>query len=88
MERVVASDVNIAGRNLRMPSTPKGATRQAGKNVGNDTSKDARMEADRASIPLTLMTLDDLVEALLDHYENLDMETKQLVPLKRLYWPL
>ena len=33
------------------------------------------------------MNIDDLVEALTEHYENLDIETKQLLPLKRLYWP-
>ncbi|MES9913134.1 MAG: restriction endonuclease [Candidatus Sedimenticola sp. 4PFRAG1] len=51
-------------------------------------SKDAYYEAERASIPLTLMTLDELVQALLEHYEQLDMDTKQMVPLKRLYWPI
>lgn len=50
-------------------------------------SKDARYEADRASIPLTLMDLDDLVEAILDHYEQMDLDAKQLVPLRKVYWP-
>ena len=51
-------------------------------------SKDAYYETERANIPLTLMTLDELVQALLEHYEQLDMDTKQMVPLKRLYWPI
>lgn len=50
-------------------------------------SKDAYYEAERASIPVTLFTLDDLVEALLEHYEHLDIESKQLLPLKKIYWP-
>jgi restriction system protein len=50
-------------------------------------SKDARYEADRASIPLTLMDLDDLVEAILDHYEQMDPDAKQLIPLRKVYWP-
>lgn len=50
-------------------------------------SKDAHYEAERASIPVHLMNLDDLVEALIEHYDALDIETKQLVPLKRIYWP-
>lgn len=50
-------------------------------------SKDARYEADRASIPLTLMDLDDLVEAILDHYEQMDPDAKQLLPLRKVYWP-
>ncbi|MGD8310730.1 MAG: restriction endonuclease [Chromatiales bacterium] len=51
-------------------------------------TKDARYEAERASIPLTLMDIDDLVKALLDHYDRLDLETQQLVPLKKIYWPV
>ena len=51
-------------------------------------TKDAYYEAERASIPIWLMNIDDLVEALTDHYENLDVETKQLLPLKRIYWPV
>lgn len=49
-------------------------------------SKEAQYEADRASIPLALWTLDHLVRALLEHYEATDAMTKRLVPLKRLYW--
>jgi len=50
-------------------------------------TKDAYYEAERASIPLTLLDLDDLVKALVENYEQLDVETKRLIPLKRLYWP-
>lgn len=51
-------------------------------------SKDAYYEAERANIPLSLMTIDDLVETLVEHYDSLDTETRQLVPLKRIYWPV
>lgn len=50
-------------------------------------SKDARYEAERASIPLTLMDLDDLVRALLEHYERMDSESQRLIPLRKVYWP-
>jgi restriction system protein len=50
-------------------------------------SKDAYYEAERANIPLSLMTIDELVETLVEHYDKLDTETQQLVPLKRIYWP-
>lgn len=50
-------------------------------------SKDAFYEAERASVPLTLWTLDNVVRALVEHYDNVDNETKRLVPLKRLYVP-
>lgn len=50
-------------------------------------SKDARYEAERASIPLTLMDLDDLVRAILEHYEAMDADSRRLVSLRKLYWP-
>lgn len=50
-------------------------------------SRDALYEADRASIPLALWTLDNVVRALVEHYDSIDIESRQLVPLKRLYWP-
>lgn len=50
-------------------------------------TKDAQYEADRASIPLAMWTLDHVVRALIEHYDTTDAETKRIVPLKRLYWP-
>ena len=51
-------------------------------------TKDAKYEADRANVPLTLVTLTRLRELLVQHYENLDSVTRTLVPLERLYWPI
>ena len=51
-----------------------------------DSSKDAHYEAERASIPVTLLDAGGLVDSIVEHYESLDIETKQLVPLKRIYW--
>ncbi len=50
-------------------------------------TKEARYEADRSNMPLTLLSLDDLTRLLLDHYSELDTDTRALVPLVRLYWP-
>lgn len=50
-------------------------------------TKDALYEADRAAIPLALWTLDNVVRALVEHYDKTDTDTKRLVPLKRIYWP-
>ncbi len=50
-------------------------------------TKDARYEAERANIPVTLMDLDQLVEAVIDNYESMDVEVKTLLPLVKLYWP-
>lgn len=51
-------------------------------------TKEARYEAERASIPLTLMDLDQLVDAVVEHYEQMDSECRVLLPLAKLYWPL
>lgn len=51
-------------------------------------TKEARYEADRASIPLTLMDIDDLVRALVQYYDDLDMDSRALLPLKKIYWPV
>ena len=51
-------------------------------------SREARYEAERASIPLTLINMSDLRELLFNHYEGLDSATQALVPLKRVYLPI
>lgn len=48
-------------------------------------TKDARYEADRSNVPLRLLTLSDLQELLVLHYEGLDTQTRTLVPLRRVY---
>ena len=50
-------------------------------------TKDAQYEAERSSIPLTLMDLDDIAGAIIDHYEAMDSEIRVLLPLMRIYWP-
>ncbi len=51
-------------------------------------SKEARYEADRANVRVTLLDLDDLAKMLVENYESLDGETRRLVPLRRIYWPV
>ena len=51
-------------------------------------SKEAKYEAERANVPVTLLDLDDLAETLTQNYETLDPETRRLVPLRRIYWPV
>jgi restriction system protein len=50
-------------------------------------TREARYEAERGRIPVTLMDIDDLVSSLLEHYEKLDTETQRLLPLRKIYWP-
>lgn len=51
-------------------------------------SKDARYEAERSAVPITLISMPQLRELLVEQYEQLDAATRALVPLQRLYWPL
>lgn len=51
-------------------------------------SQEARYEAERASIPVTLLNMSDLRGLLLEYYDALDPQAKALVPLQRLYWPV
>ncbi len=50
-------------------------------------SKEARYEADRANVLVTLLDLDELAKTLVENYESLDGEMRRLVPLRRIYWP-
>lgn len=49
-------------------------------------TKDARYEADRSNVPLTLLDLDDLAALVVSYYENFDMIGRTLIPLVRVYW--
>ena len=50
-------------------------------------STEAKYEAERAKVPLTLIDSDDLVELLIEYYEATDTELRTLVPLRKTYWP-
>lgn len=50
-------------------------------------STEARYEAERSRVALTLIDSDDLVELLVDHYDQTDAEVRTLIPLRRTYWP-
>lgn len=51
-------------------------------------TKEARYEAERSSIPLTLVDLPKLRSLVLEHYEAFSPEGLALLPLKRVYWPI
>ena len=51
-------------------------------------SREARYEAERSTIPLNLIAMPELRQLLFTHYEELDSETRALVPLKRIYVPI
>lgn len=67
-----------------------GALRAGDKGIYISTggfSREARYEAERANIPITLVDIDTLAELVVDYYENFDLEGKALIPLVRIYWP-
>jgi restriction system protein len=51
-------------------------------------TKDAKYEAERSNIPITLVDLELLVQLVIQYYINFDEEVKNLIPLVRIYWPL
>ncbi len=50
-------------------------------------TKEAKYEADRSQIPVTLLDLDELAELVVTHYEKFDLDGRALIPLVRVYWP-
>ena len=51
-------------------------------------TKEARYEAERSIIPLTLVDSDDLVDLIVEYYDSFDTEGRSLIPLKKIYWPM
>lgn len=50
-------------------------------------TKDAKYEAERSTVPITLLALPEIQKLLVSHYEGVDATVKALVPLQKLYWP-
>jgi len=50
-------------------------------------TKDAKYEADRGSIPVVLLDLNDLSNEIVRHYGEMDMEARSLIPLTTILWP-
>jgi restriction system protein len=67
-----------------------GALRSGDKGLYVSTggfTKDAKYEAERATVPLTLIDLDELAQLVTEHYAKFDTEGQTLLPLVRIYWP-
>ena len=50
-------------------------------------SREARYEAERATLPVTLIDIDDLADLIVSNYSTFDAEGQALLPLTKLYWP-
>jgi restriction system protein len=51
-------------------------------------SKEARYEAERSNNPISLIELDLLTELVVQYYDQFDSETRTLIPLRKIYWPV
>jgi len=50
-------------------------------------TQEAKYEAERSAIPVTLLNLDDLATLVVEHYDGFDAAGRALLPLIRVYWP-
>jgi restriction system protein len=50
-------------------------------------TKEAKYEADRSNMPVTLIDLDELARLVVTHYDHFDLEGRALVALVKVYWP-
>jgi len=50
-------------------------------------SKEAKYEAERSTIPVTLIDLDDLAKLVVNNYDKFDLEGNTLITLVKIYWP-
>lgn len=67
-----------------------GALRPSDRGVYLSTggfTKEARYEAERANVPVTLLDLDGLARLIESHYDNFDTDGRTLLPLTRVLWP-
>lgn len=67
-----------------------GGLRQGNKGLyvsSGGFSKEAKYEAERSTIPITLIDSDMLAKLTVQYYDNFDMDAKTLIPLIKIYWP-
>jgi restriction system protein len=50
-------------------------------------TKEARYEADRANNQVSLIDSDELVNLIINYYDNFDAKARSLLPLRKIYWP-
>jgi restriction system protein len=51
-------------------------------------SREAQYEAERSNVPCSLIDLDHFVELITDYYDKFDPESRSLLPLRKVYWPV
>jgi len=51
-------------------------------------SQEAKYEAERSEIPITLIDSDMLVQFIVQYYDQFDNDARSLIPLTKIYWPV
>lgn len=51
-------------------------------------TKEAKYEAERANMPITLVDSELLVSLIIQYYDSFDLDTRALIPLRKIYWPI
>lgn len=51
-------------------------------------TKEAKYEAERANVPITLIDSDMLVTLVVQNYDQFDADARALLPLRKIYWPI
>lgn len=50
-------------------------------------TREARYEAERSEIPISLVDFDEFLFLILKYYEQFDPDGRAILPLKKIYWP-
>ncbi len=50
-------------------------------------SREAMYEAARAKQHLALMDMDALARTVLEYYDHMDLNSRSLLPVRKIYWP-
>lgn len=68
-----------------------GGLRESNKGLYVSTggfTKEAKYEAERSIISITLIDSDVLADIIVQYYDNFDPTTRALIPLTKIYWPV
>jgi restriction system protein len=51
-------------------------------------SRDAYLEAERSETPIRLIDIDEFARLITQYYDDFDVEARNLLPLRKIYWPM
>lgn len=50
-------------------------------------SREARFEGERATTPVTMIDIEELLDLIIEYYDQFDTPAQMLLPLTKTYWP-